>query len=98
MLEILTAQHGQAVSEAAMGSSELSHSVFSLAPFLLLLAALAEVAGGELAMFIVHVQPQEGQVLASADDRKSGTTGCSCPRTAGSSTRTTTSPAASQPG
>ena len=48
-------------------SSELS--VLSLAPFLLLLAALAEVAGGELATFIVHVQPQDGQVLASADDR-----------------------------
>ncbi|RLN40451.1 subtilisin-like protease [Panicum miliaceum] len=49
-----------------MGSSELS--VLSFVSFLLL-AALAEVAGGELATFIVHVQPQEGQVLASADDR-----------------------------
>ncbi|KAG2554510.1 hypothetical protein PVAP13_9KG603900 [Panicum virgatum] len=66
-LSSMRTQHGQG-RQAAMGSSS-ELSVLSLAPFLLLLAALAEVAGGELATFIVHVQPQDGQVLASADDR-----------------------------
>jgi len=47
-------QHGRA-GKQQWESSELS--ALSLAPFLLLLAALAEVAGGELATFIVHVQP-----------------------------------------
>jgi subtilisin family serine protease len=37
-------------------------------PFLLL-AAVAVVAGDELTTYIVHVQPQENQMLATADDR-----------------------------
>ncbi|TKV98026.1 hypothetical protein SEVIR_9G533200v4 [Setaria viridis] len=50
-----------------MGGSKLS--VLSLIPFLLL-AAVGEVAGGDLATFIVHVQPKENQAaLASAGDR-----------------------------
>jgi len=35
----------------------------------LLLAAVAVVAGDELTTYIVHVQPQENQMLATADDR-----------------------------
>ena len=65
-LSYMRTQHGRA-GKQQWESSELS--ALSLAPFLLLLAALAEVAGCELATFIVHVQPQDGQVLASADDR-----------------------------
>ncbi|CAN6285587.1 unnamed protein product [Urochloa humidicola] len=53
-----------------MGSSKLT--VLSLVPLFLLLAAVADAevaAGGELATFIVHVQPQEHEMFASADDR-----------------------------
>jgi subtilisin family serine protease len=49
-----------------MGGSKLS--VFFLVPFLL--AAVTEVAGGDLATFIVHVKPRENQAApASAGDR-----------------------------
>ncbi|KAL6883609.1 hypothetical protein ACP4OV_011023 [Aristida adscensionis] len=53
---------------------ECSNSKLSLLPIALVLlhatAAAAEAAGDdELRMFIVHVQPREGHVLATADDR-----------------------------
>ncbi|CAN6268866.1 unnamed protein product [Urochloa humidicola] len=49
-----------------MGSFKLSS--LCLVPFLLL-AAITAVAGDELATFIVHVQPPENHVVATADDR-----------------------------
>ncbi|CAD6260016.1 unnamed protein product [Miscanthus lutarioriparius] len=42
----------------------------------LLLAAVAVVAGDELTTFIVHVQPQKNQMLATADDRNTWWNGC----------------------
>ncbi|OEL28812.1 Subtilisin-like protease SBT1.2 [Dichanthelium oligosanthes] len=53
-----------------MESSKLSSLLLSLVPFLLLTVIVAQVIGEELTTFIVHVQPQEGHVLATADDRK----------------------------
>ena len=65
----------------------------------LLLAAVAVVAGDELTTFIVHVQPQKNQMLATADDRNTWYRSLlpEDGRLRGSSTRTTTSPAASWP-
>ncbi|KAB8096431.1 hypothetical protein EE612_024881 [Oryza sativa] len=45
-------------------------SLLSFLPFVFVLAIAVEATGDEIGTFIVHVQPQESHVAATADDRK----------------------------